>query len=57
MRLLLQEFMQQWTEKIQGPSVFISATERQNIEEFRAKLPDVVKEQYLIRYPYQSPHY
>lgn len=54
---ILQEFMQQWTEKIQGPSVFISATERQNIEEFRAKLLDMVKEQYLIRYPYQSPHY
>lgn len=54
---LLKDFMQQWSEKIQTPSVFISATERQNIEALRSTLLESVKEQYLIRYPYQSTQY
>jgi hypothetical protein len=33
--------------------VFISARSRENIEGLRARLSQMVKEQYVIRYPHQ----
>ncbi|MCR9286603.1 GTPase HflX [Saprospiraceae bacterium] len=35
-------------------NVFLSALKRENIEEFRAKVTEMVRRQYHIRYPYQA---
>ena len=38
-------------------NVFISALNRENIEEFRAALTEMVRRQYNVRYPYQAKHW
>ena len=38
-------------------NVFISALNRENIEEFRAALTEKVRRQYNVRYPYQAKHW
>lgn len=48
------EIMQGWQQKTDGQCVFISATERTHIDQLRAQLLELVKEQYEVRYPYQS---
>lgn len=37
--------------------VFISARTGENLDQLRALLQDMVKEQYLVRYPYQAKHW
>ncbi|MCB0578052.1 MAG: GTPase HflX [Phaeodactylibacter sp.] len=37
--------------------VFISARTKENLGELRDKLQEMVKEQYLVRYPYQAKHW
>ena len=37
--------------------VFISARTKENLGELRDKLQAMVKEQYLVRYPYQAKHW
>ncbi|HMQ48492.1 MAG TPA: GTPase HflX [Saprospiraceae bacterium] len=36
---------------------FISAQTKENVEELRQKMYDMVREQYLVRYPYQAKHW
>ncbi|MFY7878715.1 MAG: GTPase HflX [Lacibacter sp.] len=52
--MILQELKDRWEETTQGHCVFISATERRNVEELRTKIMDQVKQLYRIRYPYKS---
>lgn len=51
---LLQELMERWTNETQGNCIFISATEKQNIDELRNTLTEKIKELYKIRYPYKT---
>jgi len=36
------------------PSIFISATEKQNYQEFRSLLYDEIRDMHAIRYPYDN---
>lgn len=47
-----KEMLEHKTNKY-GESVFISAFDKENIEDLRQKLTRIIKEQYVIRYPHQ----
>jgi len=51
---LLAELKQRWANATQGNCIFISATEKQNIDELRKVLTDKIRELYRIRYPYKT---
>jgi GTP-binding protein HflX len=51
---LLEELKQRWINVTQGNCIFISATEKQNIDELRKVLTDKIRELYRIRYPYKT---
>lgn len=48
----LDDFKQMWIAKNQN-CVFISAKEKQNIDEFKKLIYDKIKEMYVIRYPHE----
>ncbi|MES2836000.1 MAG: GTPase HflX [Bacteroidota bacterium] len=50
----LPELKRTWMNTLNSPVVFISATEKQNIEELKQTLYNVVKEMHGIRYPYNN---
>ena len=54
---LLEDFKERWTNETQGNCIFISATEKQNIDELRETILEKVREMYRIRYPYKSEFY
>ena len=51
---LLNELKDKWLHETQGNAVFISATEKINVEELRATILTAVRKAYQIRYPYRS---
>ena len=51
---LLDELKQRWINETRGNCVFISATEKQNIPEFRNAIAEMIKALYRIRYPYKT---
>lgn len=51
---LLKELKERWINETRGNCIFISATERQNIEELRSVLIEKIRENYRIRYPYKT---
>ena len=53
---LLSELRERWERETNGNSVFVSATERRNIEGLRTTILDKVRELYKIRYPYKSEY-
>ena len=50
---LLRDLRERWERETDGNSVFISATEKQNVEGLRDCILQKVKEMYSIRYPYK----
>ncbi|HAL83277.1 MAG TPA: GTPase HflX [Mucilaginibacter sp.] len=52
--LTLDDFKHSWMAKNNSPAIFISATKKENIDEFRALLYDEVKSQHIERYPYDQ---
>jgi GTP-binding protein HflX len=50
--LTLDDFKHSWMAKNNSPAIFISATKKENIEEFRAMLYEYVKKMHAERYPY-----
>ena len=50
----LEEWKNSWMGKHNTPSVFISATEKENIEDFKSLLYDCVKEIHTQRFPYND---
>src|SRR6201985_859708 len=50
--LTLDDFKHSWMAKNNSPAIFISATEKENIEEFRSMLYEYVKGIHTERYPY-----
>jgi GTP-binding protein HflX len=51
---ILQDLKERWQGETNGNAVFISATEKQNIDQLRKKILGKVRELYRIRYPYKS---
>jgi GTP-binding protein HflX len=50
----LEEMKKHWIARTNYPCVFISATEKQNIEDFKEMLYNKVKEIHIKRYPYNN---
>lgn len=53
-KVTLQDFENSWMAKNSDPAIFISATDKVNVEEFRAKLYEIVKDMHVKRYPYNN---
>lgn len=53
----LESLKKSWMAKSKATSIFISATNKENIEEFRNTLFELVKKHYKLRYPYQAERY
>jgi GTP-binding protein HflX len=51
---ILDDLYQRWQQETGGHAVFISATERRNIDGLRKTILDQVRELYRIRYPYKT---
>ncbi len=51
---LQQELRDRWNNKTANNAVFISATQKENIDELREILYKKIREQYAIRYPYKT---
>lgn len=51
---LRNELEDRWETETEGNAIFISAIEKKNINQLRADLLKRVREQYQIRYPYQT---
>jgi len=51
---MLRDLYARWEAETEGNCVFISATERQNIEILRKVILDKVRDLYRIRYPYKT---
>jgi len=52
--LSLDELKKSWMNKYDNPCVFISATNKDNVEEFKKLIYDKVKELHIKRYPYNN---
>ena len=51
---ILDDLRQRWQNETKGPCVFISATERTNLDNLRQVILNEVREMYRIRYPYKA---
>ncbi|MBA2423313.1 MAG: GTPase HflX, partial [Chitinophagales bacterium] len=51
---LLLHLRQSWSKQTQGNSIFLSAAHKQNIDDLRTKVYDMVKGMYKERYPYKA---
>jgi len=52
--LTLDDFRHSWMAKNNSPAIFISATQKENIDEFRSMLYDHIKDIHTARYPYDK---
>ncbi|MFD0751937.1 GTPase HflX [Mucilaginibacter calamicampi] len=52
--MTLEDFKHSWMAKNNNPAIFISATERENIDEFRSLIYELVKDIHTKRYPYDN---
>jgi GTPase len=53
---LMNELKERWDRETNGKCVFVSATERRNIDDLRQTILDKVKQLYKTRYPYKSEY-
>jgi GTPase len=53
---IMDELRERWVRETNGSCVFISATERRNIEDLRETVLDKVRSLYKARYPYRSEY-
>jgi len=54
LKMTLQDFKQSWMAKNNSPAIFISALNKENVDEFRALLYDKIKAIHTERYPYDN---
>jgi GTP-binding protein HflX len=54
---IMSELRERWERETNGNCVFVSATERRNIDDLRRTIMDKVKELYKVRYPYKSEYF
>ncbi len=52
--LTLEELKRSWMARNEIPSLFISAKQKENIDEFRERIYDAVKDLHVQRYPYND---
>jgi len=52
--LTLEELKRTWIAKMNSPAMFISATQKLHLEEFRAALYQAIHEIHVVRYPYNK---
>lgn len=52
--LTLADFKKSWMAHHNAPAIFISATQKENVEEFKQLLYDKVKSLHTVRYPYDK---
>lgn len=55
--LSLDELKKTWMSTLDNVSIFISATKKENIEEFKKTIYDIVKEVHIKRFPYNNLFY
>ena len=48
----LEEWKATWMSKVKGPCIFISALNKENLEEFRKQVYDAVRKIHIQRFPY-----
>ncbi|MCA5005699.1 GTPase HflX [Sphingobacterium bovistauri] len=53
-KVTLDDFKNSWMAKNSDPAIFLSATNKTNIEEFKEKLYEVISELHNARYPYNN---
>lgn len=53
-KVTLEDFRNSWMAKNSDPAVFLSATEKTNIEEFKQKLYEIIGKMHNSRYPYNN---
>lgn len=53
---IMAELKERWDRETNGNCVFISATERRNIDQLRQTILEKVREMYKVRYPYKSEY-
>ncbi|HLF44901.1 MAG TPA: GTPase, partial [Chitinophagaceae bacterium] len=51
---LLEDLRDRWDNETQGNAIFISATEKRNIDLLRKTILEKVREVYKVRYPYKT---
>jgi GTP-binding protein HflX len=54
---ILNDLEERWQRETQGNAIFISATEKRNIDELRKKILQKVRALYKMRYPYKTIHF
>ena len=54
---IVQELKERWENELQGNCVFVSATEKRNIDLLRATILNKVRSQYQVRYPYKAEYF
>lgn len=52
--LSLDDLKRSWMSNLNNPCIFISATEKENINELKRLMYDMVKAEHAIRYPYNN---
>ena len=55
-REIMSELKERWERETHGNCVFVSATERRNIDELRRTILEKIKEMYKVRYPYKTEY-
>lgn len=54
---ILRELKDKWQEETKGNCVFVSATEKTNLDKLRQTILNKVREMYQIRYPYRAEYF
>lgn len=54
---MVKELKERWENTLHGNCVFVSATEKRNIEELRSTILNKVREMYKVRYPYKTEYF
>lgn len=54
---ILRELKERWQEETKGNCVFVSATERRNLDGLRQTILNKVREMYQVRYPYKAEYF
>ncbi len=54
---ILRELKERWMNETQGNCVFVSATERTNLDALRQTILNKVREMYQVRYPYRAEYF
>ena len=54
---ILNDLEERWQRETHGNAIFISATEKRNLDQLRKKILDKVRALYNTRYPYKAVHF